>query len=221
MCNPELVGAMDAAGCEAAYLGVEACVPRQLLYLGKTEQPDSYLRRLEQVAVPLLLSSRISVYLNLQVGIPGETEAERATTLTLLRKLGTSARNRGKRITVFPQLHVIYPGTRHFQEYLSKNAFGDRGASVFEAFTKWEVEQEPVLQWLGEHFAHGVGGVPIGMLSTSALQKGEFQVIPKAVTEISSFLERLADIPGITVFRYGQYLARVEEPICHAEEDVA
>jgi hypothetical protein len=69
--HADVVHAMAAAGCEAAYLGVEALVPDQLLYLGKTANPERYLHLLEAKVIPLLLEAGVDCYINLQLGIPG------------------------------------------------------------------------------------------------------------------------------------------------------
>jgi radical SAM superfamily enzyme YgiQ (UPF0313 family) len=203
----DVLGAMERAGCEAVYLGVESFDPEQLLYLRKTRDPGRYVQNIENRVVPWLLRSRIMCHLNLQLGLPGEGPSHRETVLRHLRGLGKRAKEHGKAITVFPQLHVVYPGTRHFNEALIEGRFGADGETVFERFTAWEARQKPVLQWVGGHFAHGIGGLPEGMMCPDRLRRGEFDINPNAVLEIVEYLDRMEDTCGITVFKYGRYLA--------------
>jgi radical SAM superfamily enzyme YgiQ (UPF0313 family) len=205
--HEDVLRAMERAGCEAVYLGVEAMNPRQLLYLNKTRHPESYIDLLQDVVVPRLLRSRIACLINIQTGLPGEEARERENTLRILRNLGRAARSQGKTITIFPQLHVTYPGTVHFRAALKSGIFGPDGASVFERFTEWEAHQQPVLRWLGERFAHGTGGIPEGILDVRLLHRGEFAVDPIAVLGIVNYLDEMSGVPGIEVFRYHRYLA--------------
>ena len=214
----DIVEAMERGGCEAAYLGVEAFEPKQLIYLRKTPSPDSYLTMLEHQVVPQLLASRIDCYLNLQLGLPGEQQLQRDSTLLQLQRLGQKARGCGKGITIFPQLHVIYPGTQHFHEALQENRFGPDGIDIFEDFTRWESQQEPVLRWLGEHFAHGTGGIPVGILSSDRLHLGKFVIDSDAILRIVNQLEQIENIPGITIFKYSHYLTKMDETLSSGSE---
>jgi hypothetical protein len=68
------------------------------------------------------------------------------------------------------------------------------------------------LDWLGEHFAHGTGGIPEGIICRDLLRsQGRFDINPSAVMEVVNYLNAIANIEGIRVFRYGRYLARVDE----------
>jgi len=127
----DVMASMERAGCEAVYLGVEAFDPEHLLYLKKTPSPGTYVQILQEQVIPWLLSSRIDCYVNLQLGLPGEDEHHRVNTLRQLVQLGNQAVEHGKRIVVFPQLHVVYPGTRHFHEAVAKGRFGRDGDTVF------------------------------------------------------------------------------------------
>ena len=207
----EIVTAMEAAGCEAVYLGVESLEADQLMYLAKTSSPSFYLQALEVEVLPRLLRSKIGCYMNLQVGLPDEDTRQRESTLRALRKFGQLALARKKSIQVFPQLHVVYPGTKHYQRALAEGRFGPVGELAFEEFTAWEAHQEPVLRWLGEHFAHGTGGIPEGILASDELRKGRFEVDPDAVLSVVNYLESMEAIEGISVFRYGRYLAQTAQ----------
>jgi hypothetical protein len=204
-----LVGLMERAGCEAVYLGVESLNPDQLRYLKKAPNPSRYLDCLRQRVVPALLNSEVACYINLQFGIPGETEAHHAETKNILQDMGQAAVHRKKKITIFPQLQVVYPGTTHFQDGLRQQQFP---RDIFESFTAWEAKQAPVLNWLGKHFAHGTGGIPVGILNKDALQAGEFSKGPEnimdagAVMRIDTILMDLDELDGIEVFKYGKYL---------------
>lgn len=203
----DVLMAMERAGCEAVYLGVEACDPEHLLYLGKTRRPGEYLRTLRKEVVPRLLQSRMDCYFNLQLGLPGESKHHRENTLLALRVLGRMAAAHGKTITLFPQLHVVYPGTAHLRQAVIEGRFGPGADLVFERFTEWESRHEPILRWLGEHFAHGTGGIPEGILRSDRLREGEFEVNSKAVFEVINYLSAMTGIEGIRVFQYGRYLA--------------
>lgn len=199
---------MAKAGCEAVYIGVESVHPEQLAYLNKTKNPSKYLAALTHVVVPALLDTDIECYLNLQFGLPGETEEHERATCTTLALLGRLANAQGKTITVFPQLHVVYPGTSLFQQGVSQGRFPK---DIFENFTRWEFQQTPVLYWLGEHFAHGSGGIPEGIIKSRVLRNGSFDdvdevVDTKAVLRISAMLHAIDSIRGVRTFNYGDYI---------------
>jgi radical SAM superfamily enzyme YgiQ (UPF0313 family) len=208
LARKDTIDLMAKAGCEAVYIGVESVHPEQLTYLNKTENPSKYLETLTQVVVPALLNTDIECYLNLQFGLPGETEDHERATFATLASLGRLADACGKTITIFPQLHVVYPGTIHFQQGVSQGRFP---RDVFETFTKWEFRQTPVLYWLGEHFAHGTGGIPEGILKPEVLREGSFEdvdevVDSKAVFRISAALRAIDRIRGARTFNYGDYI---------------
>lgn len=208
LARKDTINLMAKAGCEAVYIGVESVHPEQLIYLNKTTNPSKYLSMLTQVVVPALLNTDIECYLNLQFGLPGETEEHERATCATLASLGRLADARGKTITIFPQLHVVYPGTAHFQQGVSQGRFP---RDVFETFTTWEFRQTPVLYWLGEHFAHGIGGIPEGILKPEILRDGGFEdvdevVDTKAVFRISAALRSIDRIRGVRTFNYGDYI---------------
>lgn len=158
--------------------------------------------------MPALLEAGIACYLNLQFGLPGETDHHERSTHGTLAALGQLAHAHGTTITVFPQLHVVYPGTTHFAQGVAEGNFP---ATVFEEFTEWESEQSPVLYWLGEHFAHGTGGIPQGILKADLLRHGRFSdkdevVDANAVFRISAALRAIDRIDGVRTFNYGDYI---------------
>ena len=209
MDRPGLVELMQRAGCEAVYLGVESLNDDQLGYLNKAPNPERYLERLRRRVVPSLLNSEIKCYINLQFGLPHETSEHHAKTKRILGEMGKAAVQRGKSITIFPQLHVVYPGTGHFEAGCRNGQFP---RDICEAFTAWEAEQSPVLNWLGKHFAHGTGGIPVGILKPEPLQSGAFSdaveatIDAAAVMRIDNILTDIEGLEGIEVFKYGKYL---------------
>jgi radical SAM superfamily enzyme YgiQ (UPF0313 family) len=211
LCRGDVPQAMARAGCEAVYIGVEAFDPEQLRYLGKTNHPGNYIRALEEDAVPLLVNLGIKPYVNVQVALPNERVSQRHKTLQSLKKLGRSAQKGGAVVTVFPQLHVIYPGTGHWMLLQSSTEFGKFERDEFEDFTAWEYEDAPVLKWLGRRFAHGTGGIPIGILDKETLRtkqrRERYRINPEAVLGVENYLEEMAALPGIQVFRYAPFLA--------------
>jgi anaerobic magnesium-protoporphyrin IX monomethyl ester cyclase len=207
MRRTDIVAAMANAKCEAVFLGVESLVADHLDYLGKTSHANSYLDTLKHAAVPHAMAAGMEVYINLQLGIPGESQFHRESTYSELVRLGGVAKRYGRKVVVHPQLHVVYPGTPHFEKAISANLFGTLGKEIFEEFTPWEAGSKSIFAYLGKHFAHGTGGVPIGILEPDALRTGVFDVRDSAIASLSTQLKRMNDIPGISVFEYGDHLA--------------
>jgi len=202
-----VIRALAEAGCDGVYLGVEALSVADLLYLGKTAQPERYLELLATSVVPHILENGIECNINLQVGLPEQTELSRAARLMRLQDLGRLAQHSQRGVIVFPQLNVIYPGTAHFWRYIQEQRFGRIGLDVFEGFTEWEAENQPVLKFLGENFAHGVGGIPIGILNQQDLRNGKFAIDQRQIDAVRQHLDAIAQIDGVSLFRYGSYLA--------------
>lgn len=209
-----LVPLLERAGCEAVYLGVESLNSDQLIYLNKTPSPDRYLDRLRERVIPALLESDVECFINLQFGLPGESTKHHEVTKAFLKEIGLDAARKSKRITVFPMLHVVYPGTEHFLSGLRQQKFP---RDIFESFTFWEMRQAPVLNWLGKHFAHGTGGIPVGILNPEVLRSGCFEMQTREIIElaaimrIDSILTDLDELEGIRVFKYGSHLVPTQE----------
>lgn len=205
MDNEEIIGLLERSGCEAVYLGVEALNEDALKFLGKTSDPKTYLSRLMDRVAPKLLASKLALYINLQFGLPGEEDAQIGRTIEAVKRLGEMAVRHARSITVFPQLFVVYPGTEHFNRYVALRNFP---ADVFESFTAWEMEQEPILTWLGETFAHGAGGLPLGILDHHGLVRRRYAVDESAVDRVAETIDRIDRLNGIQVFRYGDHLVK-------------
>jgi len=79
------------------------------------------------------------------------------------------------------------------------------------------MRQTPVLNWLGKHFAHGTGGIPVGILNPEVLRAGCFEMHTRqiieldAVMRIDSILTDLDELEGISVFKYGKHLVPTQE----------
>ena len=97
--------------------------------------------------------------------------------------------------------------------FLEQGIFGPHGYAIFESFTAWEADQEPILRWLGEHFAHGVGGIPIGILRWPDLRDGRFEIDARAVDRIDRHLKTIGAMSGIRAFRYGEYLVKADSAV--------
>jgi anaerobic magnesium-protoporphyrin IX monomethyl ester cyclase len=201
--NFDTVQLMDEAGCYAAYIGVEALDAFNLVYLGKTANPERYLEQLIDIAIPNFLNTSTDCYINIQFGLPKQTLEQISEMLDTLRKIGAKAVAKNKEITVFPQLHVIYPGTEHFRQGVRQGRFQN---DVFEHFTIWEESQEQLYRWLGESFAHGTGGIPEGIMDTEMLAHNAFFMIPEKITAILNLFNTIKSIEGIKLFDYGNYL---------------
>lgn len=201
--SPEIIRAMAKAGCYAVYLGVEALNYEHLTYLGKTKNPERYLELLFDTVIPNILNSKVDCYINIQLGIPGSSISHHKETLDSLYKIGALAKKKNKHVTVFPMLHVVYPGTWHFSSGIMSKTYS---SDVFEYFTKWEASQANLYSWLGENFAHGTGGIPQGILNETALKENRFEIPTEKIFEIQNQLSEIKRIEGITVFEYKPFI---------------
>jgi radical SAM superfamily enzyme YgiQ (UPF0313 family) len=207
---------LERAGCEAVYIGVESVVPRHLVYLNKAMKPTRYLQQLTQGAVPKLINSDVNCFINLQLGLPGETQEDTQMTISTLRGLGSMALRRKKKLTIFPMLHVVYPGTQHFYQGIKERRFP---LDAFESFTAWEDLHTPVRTWLGRHFAHGTGGLPEGILVPDKVRRGTYEVDSDAVFCIANTLHILRNLDGIEVFDYGAHLVEDEPSDANVKQE--
>lgn len=201
--NPDIIKVMEKAGCYAVYLGVEALNQEHLIYLGKAKNPDRYLELLFETVIPNMLTSNVGCYINLQLGIPGSNGSHHRQTMEALRKIGAMAKRENKSITVFPMLHVVYPGTKHYYDGVYYKTYT---SDVFEYFTKWEATQTNLYGWLGENFAHGTGGIPQGILNAERLKENIFEILPDKILEIQNQLSEIKRIAGIKVFEYKPFI---------------
>ena len=210
--NAAVVSAMAEAGCEAVYLGVESLDTSRLRYLGKTNSPNLYITSLLEDVLPRVLSSGMRTYINLQVGLPAEVFSTGDESLAKLQELGEIATRSGQMITVFPQLHVVYPGTRHHEDLLARLEPSSLRKSLFEEFTLWERNEKALLKWLRRRFAHGSGGIPIGILDVRPSGNGKplptFSLAQSAIDRVDRTVRQLSSLKGIELFNYERHLAR-------------
>lgn len=215
LAREETIPLLVEAGCEAVFIGVESLIPEHLAFLNKTNSPKKYIRQLTEFVVPRLLENKINCYINLQFGLPGETYYQGQQSLNVLRSIGSLASAAGQSITIFPQLYVVYPGTINFNNSVRAGRFP---SDIFESFTEWEYKQESILYWLSEHFAHGVGGVPEGILKPDLLKEGKFEIDADAICRISTIIPSINSLPGIKVFNFGVHvLAKQASENCTSE----
>ena len=197
MTDPGLTDLMKKAGCVAVYLGVENFSEEVLQYLNKAHNPRTYLE-CARTSIGNLLDSDIDVYMEYQTGMPMETEEHRRENIEALRELGKTAADRGKEITVFMSLSVVYPGTnlayRMFKDGAPRNSF--------EIFTEWEDQQEELREYLGRNFAHGTGGIPTGVMDMEVFKSGEIRFDYDKVLVIDNYLAEIRKIEGIHLFDY-------------------
>lgn len=203
LAREETIPLLVEAGCDAVFIGVESFNPEHLTFLNKTKNPNKYLRQLTEFVVPRLLDNNIHCYINLQFGIPGETVDQGKQSSDVLRHLGRLASAAGQTITIFPQLYVVYPGTTNYHNSVHAGRFP---ADVFESFTEWESQQDSIMYWLGEHFAHGVGGVPEGILKPDLLIEGKYEIDADAICRISTIISSINCLPGTQVFNFGEHV---------------
>ena len=201
----DVVQVLEDAGCTAVYVGLEALTEDNLLYLGKATNPQIYFKRFWEKMLPIVLDSNLELFLNLQLGLPNDSANGQKRRLKDLAKIGREAITSSKIITIFPQLFVTYPGTRHFHQNVKTGLFSE---DIFEKFVIWEEQEQPIKKWLGETFAHGIGGVPLGIMEQKDLRNGEFNIDLSKVNNIKSELAKWQKIDGIEVFQYGKHLAQ-------------
>ena len=199
MTDPTLTDLMKEAGCVAVYLGVENFSEEVLDYLKKPIAKDvtKYMKR-ARTSIGNLLDSDIDVYMEYQTGMPMETEEHRRENIEALREIGKTAAERGKEITVFMSLSVVYSGTN-----LAHGMFRDGAPrEAFETFTEWEDQKEGLRGYLGRNFAHGTGGIPTGVIDMEAFNSGEIRFDYNKLLAIDKYLAEIRKIEGIHLFDY-------------------
>lgn len=198
MQDESLLRLMADAGCSAAYLGTENFHPEVLNRMSKTRKPEDYLR-MTRNAIQNLLAAGISMYINLQVGLEHENEEIRQTNINALEDLGRTAKEHNTRIKLYPHLNVVYPGTPDF------NAIIERGIpeDIFETFTRWEEENGKEIKSLlkENHFIHGAGGIPLGILNFETLKQRKFEISSSRADAVSGYMHRLRAVNGVLPFQ--------------------
>lgn len=216
--NEELVKKLRKAGCSEVYLGVENFDPEIAKYLKHVKNIEKYLQNTQE-AVINTLKHNVGCNINLQLGVPAETYEARKNNIDALLEVTKKAqtvlgKNFEGKITIYPQLSVVYPGTamakmpiRGTSEYLPEDAF--------EVFTKWEwkKEQQGLVEYLGENFAHGNGGIPLGIIEIKKfVEKGVIEIVTEKLNQVNNYLKQIHSVadknPIIKVFNYAQYVQK-------------
>lgn len=217
--NEDLVMKLARAGCVEVYLGVENFDPEIAQYLKNVKNSYPYLQNTQE-AVANTLKYGICCNINLQLGVPGETEEARQNNLDALLKVAETAekiardRNLKTQVVIYPQLSVVYPGTamarmpiRGTNKFLPPDAF--------EAFTmwEWEREREGFVEYLGNNFAHGNGGIPLGLIDVDRfVADREVVIMPQKISSVNAYLDRMRVIarehPALKIHDYSAHVNR-------------
>jgi anaerobic magnesium-protoporphyrin IX monomethyl ester cyclase len=197
MQDESLLKLMAQAGCSGAYIGTESFHPEALKRMNKTKNAGVYLRMAKK-AVQNMVSAGIKPYLNLQMGLSYENEEIRQTNIRALEKLGKAAKKCNSQIEVYPHLSVVYPGTSDFYSLIQSGVAED----IFESFTAWEEKNGKEIKGLlrENHFIHGAGGIPLGILDFEKLKDRRFEIDNRKLQEVKRFASRLRKIDGVKVY---------------------
>ncbi len=195
--DPELASLLARAGCSAAYFGVENFDPRMLKVLNKAHNEKRYLG-ITSKAIQNCLANEIQPHIDFQVGIPGENGQTERINEQALKQIGEEARAYDSKPMVFPSLSVVYPATAFYRGMMQLGAPRD----VYEQFTKWERENPEYRDMLHGYFAHGNGGIPLGVMNVDKLKNGEISVNMDKLFRVKRYVDRLRSLDGITVHDY-------------------
>ena len=179
-----IIETMSDSHCSRIFLGMENFDHRCLNFLRKTSNPYGYVNNFIEQTLPVLLSSNIKVSLNLQLGIPIEDEMTRKINLENIKMIGAMALSHKKTVEICPMLHVLYPGTAEFNELSTELSIP---SELFEHYTIWESMNPKYNTFLSKNFAHGKGGLPIGILEHKALRNKEFFINQSKIDFCSNF----------------------------------
>lgn len=216
--NPIVLNGLVQSQCSRIYLGLENFDEHSLIFLGKTTNPNTYLDDFINKTLPIILSTGLKISLNLQVGLPIENNISRNINLERLRYIGNLARLHDRTIEICPMLHVLYPGTKEYIDYSNELLLPD---DIFETFTIWECKHPKYREFLSKHFAHGNGGIPIGILEQDKLKFGEFSLDTTKIQKLVDFVVEMSNIKGLQVLNYSKYLVNdvPEGPLAFGKEE--
>ena len=181
MQDEEMLRLMAAAGCSAAYIGTENFHPEALKKMNKTNRPEQYLQMTKN-AIKNMSDIGIKPYLNLQVGLPYESEEIRAANLDALQELD---------VDLYPHLNVIYPGTPDFYNLVKRGVPED----IFEYLTEEEDKVKELLE--DNKFVHGSGGIPLGIIDLASLKKRNLVLDEQKVKEVNDYMQRIRRVARI------------------------
>ncbi len=195
--DPTLASQMAKAGCTAAYFGVENFDPRMLKVLNKAHNEQKYLQ-ITNKAIQNCLANGIQPHIDFQVGIPGEDSETERINEESLKHIGNEARKYNQKPIVFPSLSVVYPATAFYQGMMRLGAPKD----IYEKFTQWERENPEYRNVLHGYFAHGNGGVPLGIIDIDKLKEGEISITMDKLLRVKGYVDRLRSIDSVIVHDY-------------------
>ncbi len=192
-----LVRLMADSGCSAAYIGTENFHPEVLRMMNKSPLLDDYIR-MTLTAVRNMKDAGIRPYLNIQIGLPGESDEIRLSNIKGLKSAGRTAKEDGSEIILYPHLNVIYPGTPDFRSLVA----GGVPEDVFEAFTEWEEDSGMKLKKLlfENHFIHGAGGIPLGVMDHGMLKEKRFRIDERKVRDVNEYMDRIRTVDGVRIY---------------------
>lgn len=193
--GPKLARLLKDAGCTAAYFGIENFDPNMLDVLTKARNSKNYVETAIR-AIDNTLKAGIRPHIQFQAGIPGENSETEAINEGVLARIGEVAKPYNLNPLVFPSLSVVYPGTGFHERMIGLGAPRD----AYEIFTEWEDRHpEQYRQVLGGYFAHGNGGIPLGVIDLNEFRDGNPAIDEKRLDRVKSYIDRLRAIDGITV----------------------
>lgn len=196
--DPGLASLMARAGCSASYFGVENFDPRMLKILNKANNPSQYIRQTNQ-AIQNCLINGVNPHIDFQVGIPDENGETVRINERALREIGENARKYNQKPIVFPSLSVVYPATALYHGMIEKLGVPHE---IYETFTRCERVNPEYRQMLHGYFAHGNGGIPLGIVELDSLRRGEIDVNMKKLLKVKRYVDRLRTIDTLTVHDY-------------------
>jgi len=188
---------LRGAGCSAAYFGVENFDSKILKYLGKANSTESYLKNTMK-AIKNTLVGGMQPHIDFQAGVPIEDEQTEEINEQAFREVGRISGRYGGNPLVFPSLSVIYPGTPLYEGMIQNGVPQD----IFERYTLWERQNEDYRKKIRGYFAHGNGGIPLGVLNQEALRNGEIELNKQRLERVLDYVNRLRKIPGVVVQEY-------------------
>ncbi len=73
---------------------------------------------------------------------------------------------------------------------------------VYENFTKWERENSEYRKMVYGYFAHGNGGIPLGILDINQLRQGKIDVKMDNLLRVKKYVDNLRSIDSVIVHDY-------------------
>jgi radical SAM superfamily enzyme YgiQ (UPF0313 family) len=178
--DEEVLRALYTAGVRSLGFGLESAVPEILYNVRKARTPgdtstdreieERFIRKFEE-NISLATQMGFLVYVEVVIGLPGETRENAATTLETIKRFG-----------VLYQHHIlrIFSGTRLWQEHDRYNI------GVRKYNNLWHLPLET-------HHAYDVGSVPILWDQESYLQRCLMAELQSVVIAFTGISDRVGD----------------------------